>query len=206
MEVYFRPLRLDAGVIYSDIVNLLRERNAPIDVSVYVEFRIDIEYRVELVISEVSIYSGYALRCISPTAQCVVFDSPFGLCSTSVRREVLRFADDIANNLGGEIALECNVDGVVKSAAGSAIFGIKNRTIYASKSIASVEREMVYDVARSCNFEIIECEITKKELTIFDELFYCNHYGITAISRYDRRTYMSILAKKIADGMTQPWV
>lgn len=206
MEVYLRPLRLDEQRVYDDITTLLRSKSVPTEVSVYVELRVDVERRVEYIINEISIYNGYSLRCISPTAQSVVFESSFGLRSTSVRREILSFAEGIANNLGGEIVLESDAKGVIKSAAGAALFGVANRTICSSKYIDCVEKKMVIESAKSCDFEIVECEITKKELPLFDELFYCDHYGITAISRYERRTYMSVIARKIADEMTQPWV
>lgn len=206
MELYFRPLRLNAREIFNDVVALLREKSAPTEVSVYVELRIDIDSNIELIISEISIYDGYALRCISPSAQLVNFESPFGLRSTSVRREVLSFANDIANNLGGDILLECSANGIINSAAGAAIFGVIKHTLYASCAIECVERAMVLEAAKSCDLEIVECDITKKELTLFDELFFCNHYGLTAISRYDRRAYMSIITRKIAAGMAQPWM
>lgn len=205
MDVYFRPLRLNHIEIFNEIVALLRAKSAPTEVSVYVELRIDIEYRTELIISEISIYNGYELRSISPTAQAVTFNSPFGLRFTSVRREVISFAGDIANNLGGEVVIECGSNGVVNSAAGGALFGITSRTLYSSNAIQCVERQMVIESAKNCDLKVVECEITKKELTSFDELFYVNHYGVTSISRYDRRTYTSIISGKIASGMTQPW-
>ncbi len=206
MELYFRPLRLDVAQVTEDIVAMLRAQSAPREVSVYVEVRVDIDYSVEIVVGEVSIYNGYAMRCITPTAQVVTFDSPFGLRSSSARREVLSFAEDIANNLGGEVVIECGRNGVVNSIAGAALFGVIQRTLYVSRSIESVERNMAIEVAKGFDLEIVECDINKKELTTFDELFYCNHYGITAISRCDRRLYMSVIASKIADGMTQPWI
>lgn len=206
MEIYFRPLRLNAREIFDNIVQLLRLKGAPTEVSVYVEVKVDIDYHIDLHINEISIYNGYALRCLSPSAQALTFNSSFGLRSSSVRRKVLSFAQDIANNLGGEIVLECGADGVVYSADGAAIFGIVKHTLYASRSIKCVERAIVIESAKGCGLEIVECDITKKELTSFDELFYCNHYGLTAISRYERRAYMSIIVEKIADGMGQPWL
>lgn len=205
MEVYFRPLYLDAQEIAQEIAALLGRSGTTREVSVFVELRVDIEQEYELIISDISLYDGYAFRSIQPTAQCVIFDSPFGLFSTSARREALAFADDIAKNLGGEIPLECNRQGVIYSAEGATICAITRRKIVVSPMIRSVERELVINAAKLNNLEIEERDIKRSELPHFDEIFYCDHRGITAISGYEHYRYMSIIAEKIAIGMSQPW-
>lgn len=205
MEVYFRPLHLDPIEITEKITELLAKEHVTREVSVFVELRVDIEQEYEVVISGISLYNGYAFRSIQPTAQCVIFDSPFGLFSTSARREALAFANDIAKNLGGEIPLECNHKGVIYSAEGATICAIIRRTIIVSPTIQSVERELVLNAAKQNNLQIEERDIMRSELPHFDEVFYCDHRGITAISGYEHYRYMSIIAEKISNGMSQPW-
>ncbi len=205
MEVYFRPLRLDDKRITEEIITLLRTQRVPTEVSVFVELRVDIDCHEEILVSEISIYDGYSVRCISPSAVCVTFDSPFGHYPTSARREVLRFAEDMAINFGGEVAIECDNMGRVISAGGGMIFGVVGRRIVATDMMYSVERELIIEAAKDCGLEVFEQSYTKKELTKFDELFIGNHYGITSISRCADRYYLPILAEKIVERLAQPW-
>ncbi len=205
MEVFFRPLILDHERITQDIITLLNKNNCPTEVSVYVELRVDIDYHEEIIIDEISIYEGYSMRCISPSAECVTFDSPFGHYPTSARRKVLSFAQDMAINFGGEIAVECNSNGEVISGNGAAIFAITGRNIISPNSINSVERDLVRDVTQNCNLKLYTHHITKKDLDIFDELFIADHYGITSISRCAERYYIPAIAEKIVNFITQPW-
>ncbi len=204
MDVYFRPLILDDERITRDIIALLKAQRVPQEVSVFVELRIDIEYHEEIVVSEISIYEGYSVRCIAPSAEFVTFDSPFGHYPTSARREVLRFANDMAVNFGGEIAIEC-CSGRVISAAGGALFGVVGRSIVANVAEWSVERELIIDVAPLIKYKVEERQFTKKDLAQFDELFIADHYGVTSISRCGERLYISSLVEKIIEAITNPF-
>ncbi len=205
MEVYFRPLRLDDKVITEAITELLHNERVTKELSVFVELRVDIEFRWSIVVSEVSIYSGYSLRCVTPSAECVSFDSPFGHYPTSARREVLRFAGDIALNFGAELAIECDNSGGVVSAAGAALFGVVDRFLITSPTLQSVEKSLVIAKAKEYGLECVEERYTKKELNKFEELFAADHLGITSISRCGERHYMTIIAEKIAERLAQPW-
>ncbi len=206
MDIYFRPLYLDDKQIHNDIVELLQRERVTRELSVFVEMRIEMSGEVTLMIKEVSIYDGYTLRCISPSAESVILEIPFGAYHTSIRRQTLSFADDIASNIGGDLAVECSNSGVVGSIGGGAVFGIHNRHVIASTAFNSVERELVIRAVRECGFELTEGVIKRADLHIFDELFYCDHYGITAISRYEKRRYMSITSEKIAQRLATPWI
>ncbi len=205
MEIYFRPLRLDDEAIRVSIIELLRRERVSSEVSVFVELRVDIDFNWVVMVSEVSIYDGYAMRCVSPPAEIVTFDSPFGHYPTSARREVLKFANEIAVNFGADIAVECDKAGNVISLCGAALFGVIGRTIVVSDFVQSVERELIIKSAAECGVEVIEERYTKKELNRFDELFAGDHCGITSVSRCGERLYMTVLAEKIASKLAQPW-
>lgn len=205
LELYLRPLLLDSEQITREIVELLHSRRVTTELSVFVELRIDINQEIEIVISEVSLYDGYDFRSIKPTAHSLIFDSPFGLFSTSARREALSFARDLAYNLGGEMVVECHRDGTVISGDGYAIFMIVGRTLTTSPIIDSVERGLVVEAAHSIGLRVEEHNILRNDLTLADELFTCDHRGITSISRYERTPYMTIIAEKIATALSQPW-
>ncbi len=205
LELYFRPLTLDEEAIRAQIIELLDGRCVTTERSVFVELRIDIDQNCEIVLGDVSLYEGYAFRSVQPSAQIVVFDSPFGLFPTSARRVALSFADDLARNLGGDIAIECGRDSVVRSMAGATLFGISKSRMIASTTLNRVERDLVIEAAQSLNITVEQREIKRSELPDFDELFGCDHRGITSISKYNNYRYMSIVAKKIATLLSQPW-
>ncbi len=205
MELYFRPLRLDAESVEEAVVELLTSERASRELSVFVELRVDIDFRWSVVVSDVSIYSGYSLRCVRPTAECITFDSPFGRYPTSARREVLRFAGDLALNFGAELAIECDTKGCVISAAGAALFGVVDRCLVTTPLLQSVERELVITAAKAHGLEIIEEQYTKKELPKFEELFAVDHQGVVSISSCGDRHFMGIVAERIATKLAAPF-
>lgn len=206
MEIYFKPLYLDREEIHHNIVTLLKQERVTQDLSIFVEIRIDRDGKLSLILSEISIYDGYSLRCLSPSVESVMMTIPFGPYHTSIRRQVIDFANDIAKNLGGDMAVICNNSGSVDSIGGGALFGLANRKLIASTSFLNVERQIVIEAAKECQLEVIEAQIQLKDLSSFDELFFCDHYGITAVSRYAKRLYPSINAQKIAEKLATPWI
>ncbi len=205
MAIFFRPLYIDIEELRNTIITLLRSERCPLSLSTFVEVRVDGDGTSSVILGEHSLYEGYALRCITPTAKIVTFTSPFTLYPSSVRRATVEFANRVAQNLGGELAVECDERSRVLSIGGDPPFAISKRRLYTTPTIDSVERAVVIDAAHRCGLEVIEGDISRYELPHFDELFLCNHYGITAISRCERRLYMSILAERIAEAMGQPW-
>ncbi len=205
MDIYFRPLMLDDERITRDVIKMLRSQRVPTSVSVFVELRVDLDYHEELVISEISIYEGYSVRSITPSAEYVTFDSPFGHYPTSARREVLRFANEMAVNMGGEIAIECNSSGEIISAAGGSLFGVNGRSVISNNAEWSVERELILGVVQNIQYEVVERQLVKKDLAQFDELFIADHYGVTSISRCGTRSYISSLVEKIIGILSQPF-
>ncbi len=205
LDTFFRPLRLDDESIHNEIVELLRRERVTRELSVFVELRIDIEGEIELTMSGVSLYDGYAMRSISPRVQAIVVDSPFGLMPNSARRETIDFANEIARNLGAEMALECDTKGVVHSLGGTALFGVVGRRIIASRSFDSVERRLVIEAAEELNLEVEQRYITRVELHQLDELFGVDHQGVIAASSYGDHLYMKIMAEKIASRLLQPF-
>ncbi len=207
MDVYFKPLYLDSQQIDQDIIALLKRERVTQELSVFVEIRINRNGDVSLFLSEVSIYDGYTLRCISPSVETILMELPFGAHHTSIRREILSFANDVVHNLDCDMAIECSIDGCVQSIGGGTAFGIvDDRTIIASTSFQSVERQIVIEAARDCQYKVIESRIMRNDLRQFNELFFCDHYGVTAISRYAQHRYLSINAQKIAEQLATPWI
>ncbi len=205
-DIYLRPLRLDEGEIIEQIIEHLRQERATRSLSVFVELRVDINQELEITIADVSLYDGYAMRSLAPRVKIITFDSPFGLCPSSARRPLLSFAEDMARNLGGDIALECSTDGVIQSIGGAALFAVLGRRIIASTTLLSVERDIILRAAQELRLEVEEREITRHELASLDELFGCDHQGIIAASAHGEHRYMKILAQRIASHIAQPFL
>ncbi len=207
MDIFMQPLFLNAEDIEREIKSRLIAANAPTEASVFVELRVDCTGATDIVICDVSPYEGYERRCVDLTGVPVVVNSPFGLHCTSARREALEFANDIASAIGCDVAIECN-DAQITSIDGGAVFGVIGHEIIAStalKNVGSVEREWILRIAKDCDLKVEEREILRADLPKFEELFYCNHWGITALSRCEKRRYAKIIATKIAEFLMQPW-
>lgn len=205
-ELFRTPLQLNEVRIHNQIVSLIRSEGVTRSLSTFVELRVDRLGEQEILICGASLYDGYAFRCISPTAQVVLVESPFGMLSTSARRSTLALAGELSLNIGGEVALECDSRNRIHSIGGAALFAAGERRLISSPSVRSVERGLVIEAAKALRIPTEEREIWNDELPHFDELFCCDHQGILAISRLDTKPYMSIIAQKIGSALTQPWM
>ncbi|MFR9567018.1 MAG: hypothetical protein SNH13_07170, partial [Rikenellaceae bacterium] len=78
------------------------------------------------------------------------------------------------------------------------LFAVMGRNIYTPPAMESVEHRLVARAAQRHNITIQELSFKSADLHYFDELFYVNHYGVTAIHSYEKKLYMSIIARKIS--------
>ncbi len=191
-------ISLSPQEIAAQIEKLLKLRSAPINTSTLVELRLEFDGRIKLIIVENSIYQGYALRCLSPIATVVTYDNPISNHPTSARRAAAELAQHQAMSVGADVAIRAGTDGMIYSVNDAPIFGVIGRTIYTPPTIESVEHRLVAKAGLRAKIEVCEMAMTRSDLSIFDELFWADSYGITAISRCDHRVYMSIIAQKIA--------
>lgn len=204
MELYMRPLHLDESLIAREIWDMLESQSLTTELSVFVDLRISSGGEHSVVVDSLSLYDGYSLRAINPRAVVVDFDSPFGFLPTMARRAAIAQANEVARNLGGELALEHRGDNLL-SVGGSPLFVVAGRTLATPPTLDSVEREVVIDAAKRCGLSVEQREVAIDELFSCDELLIADHYGVTAISHFEHRPYTDTIAIKITEQLAQPF-
>ena len=80
-----------------------------------------------------------------------------------------------AQNLGYQEAIMLNDQGYVAECTGDNIFMLKDGVLYtpkiASGSLKGITREVVIDIAKELNIELVETEMTRYDTWIADEMF-----------------------------------
>ncbi len=71
----------------------------------------------------------------------------------------------------------------------------------AAPAFRSVERETAAHAIRTAGLTLREEPILQSELATYDELFYVDHRGITALAHCDGAPYMFLVAERIAEAM-----
>lgn len=188
----------DIKSITSEIDTILREGNYPIELSAFVTLRVTADGTSSLEIIGGSLYRGYALRSINPSAISLQYDLPHSDYPTSVRESAADWAQTQALLADAKCAIRYNSAGVVVGCDDAPLFAVKGAIVYTSSAIESLERELAIDAIRIARLELREQTITIEQLPLFDELFYFDYRGITSIGHCDGRPYMSIIVERVA--------
>ena len=194
---------LDERTLTEQIRRLLIENRAPQAVSSFVDARLYADGHCELSYLSASLYNGYALRSLTPTASLVEYDLPISSHPTSARRQIAELARVTAQKRGASVAIQCKSDGTLGLADDSPLFVIKDNTIYRSTEPESVEAELAERAIAMAGLTLQREPVTREQLTRYDELFYFNHIGITSIAHCDSQPYMTILTERIARTLSR---
>ena len=135
----------------------------------------------------ISLYRGYDLRSLMPDAVTLQYDMPFPEAPTSAREAAAGLARQQARLHGASVAVRCDGDGIVRTADDAPLFAVRGKTAFVSPAEACVERE--------------ERPVMRGELPGFDELFYVDHRGVTALAHCDGHPCMAILAERVAQSL-----
>ncbi len=200
-RLYCDTVRLDRGDIATQIECQLQTHRVIKNLSTHVELRLNYDKSIEVSIFQTTIYEGFALRCFAPFAIAQRYDNPFGDYPTSARRAASDWAHHTSKLQGGDISIRVDRDNMVCSCGDYPLFGVRGGHIFTPPAPMSVERSMAVSAARLCGYELFEESIFLKQLSLFDELFWVDAYGVTAISQVDKRCYMSVVAEKIASKL-----
>ncbi len=199
-EVFNRGVKLDAQDIERQIQSLLKRERASLDVSVIVRITLHFGGEVALSIEERSLYSGYALRCLAPSAAIVDFAAPFICHSTSAREAMFDLANLNAKRSGAQVALRSS-GGVVDMALSAQLFAVRGNEIFTSSKSFSVEHALAKECARELTLKLCERPILESDISTCDELFIVDCLGVTPISKCANRYYMSLVAQQVAQLM-----
>ena len=149
----------------------------------------------------VSLYRGYDLRSLMPEAVTLQYDMPFPEAPTSAREAAAGLARQQARLHGASVAVRCDGDGIVRTADNAPLFAVRGKTAFVSPAEACVEQELGLRAVEAAGLELEERPVMRDELPRFDELFYVDHRGVTALAHCDGHPCMAILAERVAQSL-----
>lgn len=204
-ELFGRPFRPDRKALAAEIAALAAQSvpagcDRSLFVRLYAPASGDPAYRFDL--EAVSLYRGYALRSLQPEAVTLQYDIPLSDAPTSARDAAEELARRQARLQGADVAVRCNSAGQFRTADDAPLFAIRGTGVYTPPAPYSVERDLAMQAVRKAGFELHEEEIDRSRLAGFDELFYVDHRGLTALSRCDGQPYMTLFAERVAKALT----
>ncbi|MFI3280748.1 MAG: aminotransferase class IV [Rikenellaceae bacterium] len=196
-EIFGSGVRLQQPAIEEQIKAAIVRSRAPRGVSLFVRLEIFEGGKIVITESDRSLYCGYSLRCISPRAALVDFAIPHITCPTSVREQAVALANVAARRKGCDLALRRSGD-YIDMVNGAQIFAAKGEVVITATDSYSVEHQFAKQLLKNEGVNLVERPIRADELTTFDELFFIDHHGVTALKGCESAYYMSITASSVA--------
>ncbi len=200
--LFGRPYTADAESLSQRLTEAAEQAGHPHTCSSFVRIELSAEGE-RIVADEVSLYDGYVLRYVKPTAATVTCDMPLSYAPTSARAAVQQLADLHAN--GASMAVCCDLQGRMIMADNAPVMGIRTKRLYLGAELPSVERAWIIAMSRRLQLECAAEPLTRDMAADLDELFYVDHRGITAFESCDGHPLMSLRAERIARAMEQPF-
>ncbi len=200
-ELFNSSARAPLAECRERITSLIKSSRCPRGVSLFVRVSIDDSARVVIEELERSLYCGYTLRCISPKAALVEYNMPQIELPTLLRQNLSALANlEARKREQCEVALR-HYNGEVDLINGAQIFAVYGEELITARRSLSVEHKLAKECATELGLNMVERAIRAEELTLFDELFFVDHYGVTPIKMCRGRYYMSLTASAIAAAM-----
>lgn len=193
-----RPAGCTAAELRTAIGELARALRYPATASSFVRLRLYDHGLPLLLPGGVSLYDGYALRTLFPAATAVVYDLPFGDDPLSTREHAALAARRLAELDGAQSFLRIDSAGLVRSCDDAPLFAVEGTRIVTPSSEGSVEYALAAEAIRRRGYRLQNAPVPRSELDRFDELFYCDHRGITALGSFDGRPLMHVIAEQVA--------
>lgn len=196
--LFGRPFHPDTAALARQITAMLDMENAPRNRSVFVRMQLTATGDVELKPAGVSLYRGYDLRSLFPVAVTLQYELPFGDYPTSAREATAELAHAVAESRKARSVVQYNRHEEILTADNAPLFAVKGTTVCTPPSTLSVEAMLAARCIEAAGLELHVEPIPRERLTSFDEVFYFDHRGVTALSRCDGHPYMSLIAERVA--------
>lgn len=193
---------LTAETLRREIADLLRTARYPTALSSFVRLHLYASGRHELFPSGISLYSGYAFRSVLPAAVTLCYDLPFDEAPLSLREHAAMAARRQAELEGAQSFVRTDSRGLVRSCDDAPLFAVKGKHIFSPDSGRSVEFSTAAEAIGRRGYTLHIQPIGKELLPLFEELFYFDHRGITALRSCDGRVLMHVVAEQVA-GMLE---
>ena len=201
-NLFGKKLNTSANAIELQIRELLKANRAISNYTIGVRLSLDSDGNYRLEDYETTIYSGYVLRLLRPTALCITSDVPWPAFPTSALLQTKQLADVIARQRDIHEALLTDSQERITSDATKPLILIREYTATFSPTTQhSVESRLALEACQHINLSCKFDHFTIEDAMQADELLYVNYQGITAFSKIGRHAYMDIIAANIANAM-----
>ncbi len=180
------------------VKRLVSEERYPDSLSSFVRVEVDTDGEEHLLPAGISLYNGYTLRSITPSAAIIRYDLPFCEGHTSVRESAAQFATLQAQLRGADIAIRSNVKGECVTADDAPLFALRGGWAATSSTREDAEAALTRHIIESEGLQFMPEPLNEENIFDFDELFYIDHRGVTSIGQCNGHIYMSLKAERIA--------
>ena len=188
--------------------------------SAFVRLEWTAEGRERLLAAGVSYYAGYALRSLQYRGVTVACEPPLNGYPTLAREAAAAAARRMAACAGGEVGVLCGPDGSYHTVEASPLAVVEGYTVVVPPegscvtlpsgaggadrrfgALRSVEYGLLTEAVRAAGLPLEERPVGPAECGRFDELFWLDHRGITALSHLDGRPLMTLVAERVAGAL-----
>lgn len=97
--------------------------------------------------------------------------------------------------------MRCDGDGIVRTADDAPLFAVRGKTGVRLPGGSLRRTGIGLRAVEAAGLELEERPVMRGELPGFDELFYVDHRGVTALAHCDGHPCMAILAERVAQSL-----
>lgn len=193
----------DPKQLEREVQALATKERYPDTVSGFV--RLELNERGEARLSAIgtSLYEGYALRSLRPTAITIPYELPLQIDCSTAAEAAHDLARCIARRHNADEAVRINGEGICLSLGEAELFAFAKGELCYSATPQTVEGQLLVQAAERLKIRHALRPITVETLSQFDELLAVDYRGITSIASCDGVRFMSLRAERLAAAMEQ---
>lgn len=199
--LFRRGWRADLPQLTAQLAELCRRERYPSGVSAFVRLELGAEGPLRLLPLGTSLYAGYAVRSVHPTAVTMSYDRLLVEAPTSASEASDALAQLAARRAGADEAVRCDSAGCCRAIGDAPLFAIRDGVVVGSLHPLSAAAVAVERGAAAAGLPLTDRPLRRSELARCDELFAVDHRGITALARCDGYPYMAVVVDRLAEGM-----
>ena len=201
--LFGRAYTPDRKALEQEILALAERERYPNGVSGFVRLECDAQGHTRLTAIGTSLYAGYALRSLRPTAITVPYELPLHIASTTAAEATHELARHIAQRHQADEAVRIDAEGNCRGLGEAELFAFCDGVLCYSVAPQSAEGLLLLQAAEHLAIRHTQCAISADALNRFDELLAVDHRGITSIASCDGVRFMSLRAERLAATMEQ---
>lgn len=199
-ELFGRPYRPDLKALEERLQAERLREHYPDGVSSFVRLELFASGEEICYGAGVSLYAGYAVRSLRPTAMTVAYDLPVEAPTTASESAWL-VAQRRARTAGYDEAVRVDRNGVLVALGEGSICAFREGILLLPVVLRTATDVLVKEAAEHAGIRYLQHPIRKSEMHLCDEIFVADHYGLTSLSRLDDKPLMSLRVERLAEAM-----